>query len=136
MRNILFSLYKIPDFVIKVYTSIPKGNKFEWLIKKCDEMGVFEIVSINTKRSINSNFFKKTSQSNIKIFVAASSQCRRNDIMKINEFLDFKTACKNAYTDKNSINVLYYESENNNLKVETTTVVASSLILNFKKNFK
>ncbi|OEG70884.1 hypothetical protein ATZ36_16470 [Candidatus Endomicrobiellum trichonymphae] len=29
------------------------------------------------------------------------------------ELLDFKTACKNAAADKNSMNILSYESENN-----------------------
>jgi 16S rRNA (uracil1498-N3)-methyltransferase len=29
------------------------------------------------------------------------------------EILDFKTACKNAAADKNSMNILSYESENN-----------------------
>jgi 16S rRNA U1498 N3-methylase RsmE len=33
--------------------------------------------------------------------------------MKINEPLDFGTACKNAAADKNSINILSYENENN-----------------------
>jgi RsmE family RNA methyltransferase len=48
-----------------------------------------------------------------KIFIAASSQCERNDIMKINELWDFKTVCKNTPADKNFINILSYENESN-----------------------
>jgi 16S rRNA U1498 N3-methylase RsmE len=38
--------------------------------------------------------------------------------MKINEFWDFKTACKNAIADKNSTNILSYKSENNSKFLE------------------
>jgi 16S rRNA (uracil1498-N3)-methyltransferase len=113
MGNILSSLHKMPDFIVKVYTSIPKGDRFEWLIEKCAEIGVSEVAPINTKRSINISFSKNKSERYKKISIAASSQCGRNDIMKINEPLDFKTACKNATADKNSINILSYEIENN-----------------------
>ncbi|OEG70973.1 hypothetical protein ATZ36_03545 [Candidatus Endomicrobiellum trichonymphae] len=113
MGNILSSLHKMPDFIVKVYTSIPKGDRFEWLIEKCAEIGVSEVAPINTKRSINISFSKNKSERYKKISIAASSQCGRNDIMKIKEPLDFKTACKNATADKNSINILSYEIENN-----------------------
>jgi 16S rRNA (uracil1498-N3)-methyltransferase len=112
MGNILSSLYKMPDFIVKAYTSIPKSNRFEWLIEKCAEIGVSEIAPINAKRTVNTSFSKSKSERYKKISVAASSQCGRTDIMKINEPLDFKTACKNAASDKNSINILSYESEN------------------------
>jgi 16S rRNA (uracil1498-N3)-methyltransferase len=111
--NILSSLHKMPDFIVKICTSIPKGDRFEWLIEKCAEIGVSEIVPINTKRSVNTSFSENKSERYKKISIAASSQCGRNDIMKINKPLDFKTVCKNAAADKNSINILPYESENN-----------------------
>jgi 16S rRNA (uracil1498-N3)-methyltransferase len=111
--NILSSLHKMSDFIVKVYTSIPKGARFEWLIEKCAEIGVSEIAPINTKRSVNISFSKNKSERYKKISIAASSQCGRNDIMKINNPLDFKTACRNTAADKNSINILFYESENN-----------------------
>ena len=33
--HILSSSYKMPDFIINLYTCIPKGDRFEWLIEKC-----------------------------------------------------------------------------------------------------
>jgi 16S rRNA (uracil1498-N3)-methyltransferase len=109
--NILSSLHKMSDFIVKVYTSIPKGDRFEWLIEKCAEVGVSEVAPINTKRSIRISFSQNKSERYKKISIAASSQCGRNDIMKINKPRDFKTACKNTTADKNSINILSYESE-------------------------
>jgi len=112
--NILFSLYnKISNPIIRLHTSMPKNSRFEWLIEKCAEIGVYEIALINTKRSINTGFSKNKLKRYEKISTAASSQCGRNDIMKINEPVDFKTACKNAATDKHFINILPWENENN-----------------------
>lgn len=59
MGNTLFPLYKVPDFIVKVYTLIPKGNRFEWLMEKCAKIGIFEIVPIILKRSVNTSFSKK-----------------------------------------------------------------------------
>jgi 16S rRNA (uracil1498-N3)-methyltransferase len=112
LGNILSHSYKISGFIVKLYTSMPKGDRFEWLIEKCAEIGVFEIVPIKTKRSIHTVFSKNKSERYEKISIAASSQCGRNNIMKINEPLDFKTACKNVSINKNFINILPWESEN------------------------
>ncbi|GHT43093.1 ribosomal RNA small subunit methyltransferase E [Endomicrobiia bacterium] len=109
--NILSSKYKISGFTVKLYTSIPKFDRFEWLIEKCAEIGVSEIFPINTKRSTRISFSKNKANRYEKISIAASSQCGRYDIMKINNQLDFKTACKNTVKDKNYINILPWESQ-------------------------
>jgi len=109
--KIISSSYKMPIFKVRLYTAIPKGDRFEWLIEKCAEIGVSEITPVNTKRSVNTGFSKNKSERYEKISIAASSQCGRNDIMKINETLDFKNACKNAVTNKRLINILPWESE-------------------------
>ncbi|MDR1721274.1 MAG: 16S rRNA (uracil(1498)-N(3))-methyltransferase [Endomicrobium sp.] len=111
--NILFSSYKIPEFIIKLYTSISKANRFEWLVEKCVEIGVSEIIPISTKRSVNISFSKNRLNRYEKIVIAASSQCRRNDIMKIKGLVDFKAACKNVALERDFINIIPWESENN-----------------------
>ncbi|MDR3256043.1 MAG: 16S rRNA (uracil(1498)-N(3))-methyltransferase [Endomicrobium sp.] len=122
--NILSSSYKMPKIIVKLYTSIPKGDRFEWLIEKCAEIGVSEIVPINTKRSVKICFSRNKLDRYVKISIAASSQCGRNDIMKINEPIDFKTACKKAVSEKYSMNILSWEGESkvslNNLLVKST----------------
>ncbi|MDR2251314.1 MAG: 16S rRNA (uracil(1498)-N(3))-methyltransferase [Endomicrobium sp.] len=117
--KIISSSYKMPVFKVHLYTAIPKGNRFEWLIEKCAEIGVSEITPINTKRSVNTGFSKNKSERYEKISIAASSQCGRNDIMTINDPLDFKNACKNAAANKNLINILSWESERRSLVGET-----------------
>jgi 16S rRNA (uracil1498-N3)-methyltransferase len=112
LGKIIYSSYKIPKFKIHLYTAIPKGDRFEWMIEKCAEIGVFEITPISTKRSMTTSFSKNKSERYKKISISASSQCIRSDIMKINEPLDFKRACKDAIVNKTLINILPWESEN------------------------
>ncbi|MDR2645309.1 MAG: 16S rRNA (uracil(1498)-N(3))-methyltransferase [Endomicrobium sp.] len=121
--KIISSSYKIPVFKVHLYTAIPKGSRFEWLIEKCAEIGVFEITPINTKRTVNTGFSKNKSERYEKISIAASSQCGRSDIMRINYPLDFKNACKNTAANKSLINILPWESERRSLLGE---ILASS----------
>jgi 16S rRNA (uracil1498-N3)-methyltransferase len=122
--KIISSSYKISIFKVRLYTAIPKGSRFEWLIEKCAEIGVSEIMPINTKRSVNTEFSKNKFKRYEKISIAASSQCGRNDIMRINYPLDFKSACKNAVANKSLINILPWEGES--LSLLDATPVSSS----------
>jgi 16S rRNA (uracil1498-N3)-methyltransferase len=112
--HILSSSYKMPNFILNLYTCIPKGDKFEWLIEKCAEIGVFKIIPINTKRSIITNISKNKLERYKKISISASSQCGRNDIMQIEEPINFKEACINTTKDKNFITILPWEKESSN----------------------
>ncbi|MDR0978143.1 MAG: 16S rRNA (uracil(1498)-N(3))-methyltransferase [Endomicrobium sp.] len=108
---ILSYSHKMPNFIIKLYTAIPKGNRFEWLIEKCAEIGVSEITPVTTKRSLDISFSENKLKRYEKISITASSQCERNDIMKIKEPINFKSACKNAIENKQFINILPWENE-------------------------
>jgi len=109
--RIISSSYKMPSFTINLYTAIPKGERFEWLIEKAAEIGVVKIVPLITKRSVQLGVSENKLARFEKISISASSQCGRNDIMKICEPQDFKSACKNAAGDKNFINILPWESQ-------------------------
>jgi 16S rRNA (uracil1498-N3)-methyltransferase len=113
--RILSSSYEIPEFKTTLYTAMPKGDRFEWLIEKAAELGISEIAPINTKRSVNKSFSANKSERYEKISIAASSQCGRKDIMKISAPTDFKTACEKAAKDADYINVLAWESESANV---------------------
>ncbi|MDR2395962.1 MAG: 16S rRNA (uracil(1498)-N(3))-methyltransferase [Endomicrobium sp.] len=111
--HILSSSYKMPGPTINLYTCIPKGDRFEWLIEKCSEINVLKIIPINTKRSIITSISNKIERYE-KISISASSQCGRSDVMKIENPVDFKTACINAINNKDFINILMWENENVN----------------------
>lgn len=113
--KILSSSYSLPEKKIILYTAIPKGGRFEWLIEKAGELGIAELVPVNTKRSVTMSFSQNKLERYEKISIAASSQCGRSDIMKIRKPADFKTACKNAAENRDLIGVLPWESENLNV---------------------
>lgn len=109
--NILSSSYKMPAFKINLFTAIPKGDRFEWLIEKAGEIGISKIMPINTKRSAGFSFSKNKMERFAKISVAASSQCGRNDIMEITEPVDFRQACEKAAVMSGFTNIMPWESE-------------------------
>lgn len=109
--KILSFSYNMPEFKINLFTAIPKGDRFEWLIEKAGELGISEIMPINTKRSVNTSFSHNKIERYEKISLAASSQCGRNDIMKINNPADFKDACKKVSENSDYLNILPWESE-------------------------
>jgi 16S rRNA (uracil1498-N3)-methyltransferase len=108
--SISSSSYRMPGFTINLFTAIPKGDRFEWLIEKAGELGVSEIIPVNTKRSVSTSFSESKLERYEKISLAASSQCGRNDIMKINKPLDFISACRQASEKKDFINIIPWES--------------------------
>jgi 16S rRNA (uracil1498-N3)-methyltransferase len=108
--KILSSSYKMPSFAINLYTAMPKGERFEWLIEKAAEIGVAKIVPLITKRSAQTEISKNKLVRFEKISISASGQCGRNDIMKICKPQEFKTTCKSASEEKNYINILAWES--------------------------
>jgi 16S rRNA (uracil1498-N3)-methyltransferase len=113
--RIISSSYEIPKFKVNLYTAIPKGDRFEWLIEKAGELGISEIIPLNTKRSVNKSFYPNKLERYKKISIAASSQCGRKDIMKINGPVGFENACLKTAENKDYINILPWESENSNI---------------------
>ena len=81
--KIISSSYKTPRFIINIFTAIPKGDRFEWLIEKAAEIGAVKIIPLVTKRSVQTDISQNKRERYEKISIAASSQCGRNDIMTI-----------------------------------------------------
>jgi 16S rRNA (uracil1498-N3)-methyltransferase len=108
--KILSSSYKTPRFEINLCTAVPKGERFEWLIEKAAETGVSKIIPLISKRSAQTKLAENKLSRYEKISISASSQCGRNDIMKILNPQDFKTLCKTAAADESFVNLLLWES--------------------------
>jgi 16S rRNA (uracil1498-N3)-methyltransferase len=111
LGDILSSSYELPNFIVNLWTAIPKGERFEWLIEKCAELGIKEIIPLKTARSITNSFSQNKMERFKKISISASSQCGRSDIMEIKEHMDFTNACAQASTKKDFINILPWEAE-------------------------
>jgi len=106
--------FQPPDKKISLYTAIPKGERFDWLIEKASETGVFKIVPVIYERSVVKDFTENKMERYRKISTAASSQSWRADIMQIENPVKFSALAKILKEQKNSLNILPYESEEEN----------------------
>ena len=64
-----------PEVIIAV--SLPKGERFDWLLEKCTELGVDRIIPVIFERTIKQPKNPKAVQRWQNIVIAAAKQCRR-----------------------------------------------------------
>lgn len=64
-----------PEVIIAV--SLPKGERFDWLMEKCTELGVDRITPVIFERTIKQPKNPKTVERWRNIAIAAAKQCRR-----------------------------------------------------------
>ena len=103
-----------PNVKITLYQGLPKAEKMELIIQKCIELGIDEIVPINTDRTIvklAGKEEKKLARWN-KIAEAAAKQSRRGKGPKVTPVINFSQAIQQA--NKNDINIIPYEKEEKN----------------------
>lgn len=93
---------------ISLYMSVIKNSNFDLVVEKAVELGIDEIISVTTERSIKNNL--NTIRIN-KIIKEATEQSGRLDLMKIGETLDLCDAIKKAKEDSDSV---YFGSVNRN----------------------
>ncbi len=101
----------LPDKKISLYTAIPKGERFDWLIEKASEIGVSKIVPVIYLRSVVKDLSENKIERYKKISISASSQSWRADIMPIDKPVKFNAAAEKVSTEKDILNVLPWESE-------------------------
>ena len=116
--------FQLPNKKISLYTAIPKGERFDWLIEKASEIGVFKIVPVIYERSIVKDFSENKMERYRKISMAASSQSWRADIMQIENPVTFLEILDIKKKKKKSLNILPYESEeeNNIISLKTSNI--------------
>lgn len=101
----------LPETKISLYTAIPKGERFDWLIEKASEIGVSKIVPVIYLRSVVKELSENKIERYKKISISASSQSWRADIMPIENPVNFNEIVEKISVQKNTLNVLPWESE-------------------------
>ena len=101
----------LPDKKISLYTAIPKGERFDWLIEKASETGVSKIVPVIYVRSVVKELSENKLERYKKIYISASSQSWRADIMPIEKPISFIEAVEKLFAQKDTLNILPWESE-------------------------
>ena len=97
---------------ITLFYCLAKGDKNDLVIQKCTEIGVKNIVFINSKRSViklEQKDFEKKKERYIKIAKEASEQCKRNRIPNILGLYNITSIPSDFLCD---INLVGYELEN------------------------
>ncbi len=84
-----------PSTKIHLYPALIKTEKFDYLLQKCSEVGVFEITPVFAERSLikldSKKIEKKISRWN-RIVVEACKQCQRSYIPIVNKPISFEKA--------------------------------------------
>ncbi len=98
-----------PPYEIRLYQSVPKGDKFDYIVQKAVELGVTEIVPVYSARCIVKPDAKSEEKRLVRlsrIAEEAAKQCGRGIIPQILPHVKFSEAVRNAGTG-----FLCYESE-------------------------
>lgn len=80
-------------FGVMLATAVPKGNRFDWLVEKCTELGVERLVPIVTERSVVDPGPSKLSRLR-RAIVESSKQCGRNRLMALHEPMTWALVAK------------------------------------------
>lgn len=98
-----------PDVKITLYQALPKGDKMDYIVQKCVELGVSRIVPVISARCISrpdEKSLKKKTERWQKIALQAAMQSRRGIIPQVEKTVSFEQAVQGA---DNSLNIIFYE---------------------------
>lgn len=109
-----------PSQEVTLYCSVLKRENFEWVVQKCTELGVKNIVPVIAKRTVKTGL--KMERLRL-IAKEAAEQSGRGMIPKISEPVDFASALVEA---KNRTNVFFQmqkeKTESSTLKTESCNI--------------
>lgn len=98
---------------LTIFQGLAKADKIEYIIQKCTELGVYEIIPTEMKRCVvrlDGKDKEKKLERWKKIAEVASKQSLRNDILKVDKIMSFKNMLEEL--EKYDLVILAYEKEN------------------------
>lgn len=84
---------------IIVASSVPKGQRFDWLIGKCTELGVDRISPLLFERTVKQPKNQKVVERCEKLAVSAAKQCRRRHLPQIDAPRDVREVLEQLRVD-------------------------------------
>lgn len=99
-----------PNIKLTVYQGLPKGDKMDYIVQKCVELGAAAIVPVITKRAVSvpRDCAKKCERWQ-RIAAEAAKQCGRGVIPTVEPVAEFCDAIASMNTD--ALNIMPYECE-------------------------
>ncbi len=109
---------QLSNINLTIFQGLAKADKIEYVIQKCTEIGVNEIIPVEMKRCVvkldEKDKIKKIERWQ-KIAEVASKQSLRNDILKVEKILNFDEMC-NILKQYDYVIMAYEKEENIKLK--------------------
>lgn len=105
---------KDSDIKLTIFQGLTKADKIEYIIQKCTELGVYEIIPVEMKRCVvklDSKDKEKKLDRWKKIAEVASKQSLRNDILKVEKIYSFTQMIEDI--KEYDLVILAYEKERN-----------------------
>ena len=99
-----------PDVFVTLYQALPKGDKMDYIIQKCVELGVSRIVPVLSARCVSrpdKRSLAKKRERWQKIALQAAMQSRRGIIPEVSDCLSFEQAVDASR--ENDANIFFYE---------------------------
>ncbi len=99
-----------PDVAVTLYQALPKGDKMDYIIQKCVELGVSRIVPMISERCVSrpdEKTLRKKQERWQKIALQAAMQSRRGIIPEVGSCVSFKKAVE--LSCQNEITIFFYE---------------------------
>jgi len=107
-----------------LFQSLAKGEKMEWIIQKAVELGVYEVIPVETERSIVRLDARKAAKRIERwqvIAEGAAKQSGRGIIPKVHAVLTYEQAL--AYADELDVSLIPYEIAEN--MIETRQIIGA-----------
>jgi len=102
---------------LTIFQGLAKADKIEYIIQKCSELGVYEIVPVELKRCVvkldGKDKLKKIERWQ-KIAEVAAKQSLRNDILEVHKIVSFNEMLE-KFKEFDYV-IMAYEKEDNSLK--------------------
>lgn len=106
-----------PDVEVTLYQALPKGDKMDYIIQKCVELGVSKIVPVISARCVSrpdkKSLVKKQARWQ-KIALQAAMQSRRGIVPQVCECVSFSKASELA--KENDKTIIFYEMGGESVK--------------------
>lgn len=106
-----------PDVFVTLYQALPKGDKMDYIVQKCVELGVGRIVPMISARCVSRPDEKSLQKKRArwqKIALQAAMQSRRGIIPEVAECVSFAQAAE--LTRENDLTVFFYELGGDSVK--------------------
>ena len=102
---------------VRVFQGMPKSDKMDYIIQKCVELGVYEIIPVIAKRSVSipKDVEKKTVRWQ-RIADEAAKQCGRGYLPKVWPAISFSDAMKSVNPEEELVLMPYECERENSLK--------------------